>query len=65
MLEASEVGLTEPSPPRFGENDVRFVLGRENAAAIVLDRWELPGRDSETGDVVKDVRLEVGVGVGS
>ena len=56
---------------RFGDvEDVTFVFGRAKAAAMVLDKEELPGRESgrgaaEAAAVVKDVLRDVGVGVGS
>ena len=53
---------------RLGDVDeVTFVFGRANAAAIVLESDELPGRESAIPGafVVNDVRRDVGVGVGS
>ncbi|TCD70704.1 hypothetical protein EIP91_002080 [Steccherinum ochraceum] len=60
------VGLIGGGAARLGDVEVTLVLGLANAAAMVLDSDELPGRESASGAaVVNDVRLEDGVGVGS
>lgn len=69
-LNVDELNAFVVSALKLGETDVevRLVFGRENAAAMVVERTdELPGRDSGWGEVavVKEVCREVGVGVGS
>lgn len=63
-----KIGGVDVMPPKIGEVEVRFVFGREKAAAIVLvkTRFEEPGRDSAWGRAVaeKDVRRDEEDGIG-